>query len=553
MEKRVIIAFALSFAVIYAFTALYSPKPASEPAPAANTQPTPAPPVNQPSPPPSAAAGKTETTLAETTQDVQGEKTEDFVMETPLYMATVSNVGGVLKSYKLKTYTDGEGKPLELIDQTSGAKVGWPLAVMTGDKALDDALNGAPFNGRKDGDKLSLEFASNGVHARKTLEFNPESYEFSLEIALTKDGKNLPHYVVWRSGFGDQSIPQTPAKKNAVYQNDTAFKRVNLGSLKDQEQDYTTVRAGADDQYFLAMFLFGENPVQVKVRKLEYPAPDGKGQVPTLSLAAMVPAGRRLRVYVGPKQRDALVKADPQLPAVVDYGYFEIIAKPLVLALLWIHSYVRNFGWAIIILTVALNVILFPLRLKQQVSMLKMQKIQPQMRRLQDQYKKLKATDPRRAQVQTEMMGLYKEHGVNPMGGCLPLVLQMPLLFGFYSALAYSIELRRAPWMLWVKDLSQPDYVWFGIPILAILMAVSMFIQQKMTPTTGVDPAQARMMMIMPLMFVFMFWSQSSGLVLYWLTSNVMGIVQQVFINKYWSPHAEAKLKARPRTKEAGD
>ena len=119
------------------------------------------------------------------------------------------------------------------------------------------------------------------------------------------------------------------------------------------------------------------------------------------------------------------------------------------------------------------------------------------MRRLQDQYKKLKASDPRRAQVQSEMMGLYKEHGVNPMGGCLPLLLQMPLLFGFYSALAYSIELRRAPWILWVKDLSRPDYIFGTIPVLAILMAISMFVQQKMTPTTNVDPAQAKMMMIM--------------------------------------------------------
>jgi len=299
------------------------------------------------------------------------------------------------------------------------------------------------------------------------------------------------------------------------------------------------------------MFLLPDNPVQVKVRKQEYPSPDGKTQIPTLSVAAMVPEDRGLRVYLGPKQRDWLGRADPQLPSVVDYGYFEFIARPLVFCLLWIHSYIGNFGWAIILLTIALNIVLFPLRLKQQVSMLKMQKIQPQMRRLQDQYKKLKTTDPRRAQVQTEMMNLYKEHGVNPMGGCLPLLLQMPLLFGFYSALSYSIELRRAPWMLWVKDLSQPDYILHNIPVLAILMAISMFVQQKLTPTTNVDPAQARMMMIMPLMFTFMFWSQSSGLVLYWLTSNVIGIVQQIFINKYWSPQAEAKLTARTKPKEA--
>ena len=467
-------------------------------------------------------------------------------METPLYIATFSNVGGVLRSCKLKNYTDGEGHPLELIDEKSGTRVGWPLMMTTGDPKLDDEVNRAQFVGRKDGDRLSLEFAANGVHASKTVQFDPENYVFSLETSLTKNGNPVPHYIDWRGGFGDQSIPQDPAKKNAVYQTDTTFKRVNLRGMKDQEQVFTTVRGGVDDQYFLGMFLMADNPVQLKVRKQEYPGPDAKTQIPALWVSAMVPEGRAFRVYVGPKQRDWLSKADAPLAGALDYGYFEFIARPLVFCLLWIHSYIGNFGWAIILLTIVLNIIMFPLRLKQQVSMLKMQKIQPQMRRLQDQYKKLKATDERRQEVQKQMMGLYKEHGVNPMGGCLPLLLQMPLLFGFYSALSYSIELRRAPWIFWIKDLSQYDPYY----IIPILMAVAMVVQQKMTPTANVDPAQAKMMMVMPVLMTFMFLFYSSGLALYWLTSNVIGIVQQVFINKYWSPHAEAKLNDR-KPKEA--
>src|SRR5207244_750530 len=278
-----------------------------------------------------------------------------------------------------------------------------------------------------------------GIHARKILQFDPANYLFSLQTSLTKDGKPVPHYIDWRGGFGDQSIPQDPAKKNAVYQTDTSFKRVNLRGMKDQEQAFTTVRGGVDDQYFLGIFLMPDNPVQLKVRKQEYPGPDAKTQIPALWVSALVPEDRPFRVYVGPKQRDWLSKADPPLGGALDYGYFEFIARPLVFCLLWIHSYIGNFGWAIILLTIALNIVMFPLRLKQQVSMLKMQKIQPQMKRLQDQYKKLKATDERRQEVQKQMMGLYKEHGVNPMGGCLPLLLQMPLLFGFYCALSYSI------------------------------------------------------------------------------------------------------------------
>jgi YidC/Oxa1 family membrane protein insertase len=550
MEKRVILAFVLSIAVMYAYTVLFSPRKPPEPETQPQTSTTT--PANQSANTAAGVVQAAEAAAPATKElDTHADTPEDFAVDTPLYTATISNVGGVLKSYKLKAYSDAEGHPLELIDQTSAAKVGWPLTVITGDKTTDDELNGAQLVGHQDGDRLSLDYVSKGLQLRKTFQFDRANYLFSLQTTVVKDGKSIPFSIAWRGGFGDQSIPQDPAKKNAVYQTDSAFKRINLRSLKDQEQEFTTVRAGVDDQYFLAMFLLPDNPFQVKIRKLEYPAPDGKSQLGTLYASAAVPEGRAVRLYVGPKQRDWLAKADPVLPSVVDYGYFEFIARPLVLALLWIHSYIGNFGWAIILLTIALNVVLFPLRLKQQVSMLKMQKIQPQMRRLQDQYKKLKATDPRRAQVQADMMNLYKEHGVNPMGGCLPLLLQMPLLFGFYSALSYSIELRRAPWMLWVRDLSQPDYILHNIPVLAILMAISMFIQQRLTPTTNVDPAQAKMMMIMPLMFTFMFWSQSSGLVLYWLTSNVIGIAQQIFINKYWSPHAEAKLGARAKPKEA--
>jgi len=543
MEKRVILAFVLSFVVLYAFRALFVPTPPAE-APT-NVQ-APAPPASHPVPPP--AATNVEVATSVPPEGIKAAKSEELSFETPLYTATFSNVGGVLKSFKLKEYSDGEGHPLELVNQEAGSKVGWPLALVTGEKTVDEELQSAAYVAEREPEKLVLEYASNSVHARKTFRFDPENYVFAIETTLTKDGKGIPYAVVWQGSFGDQSIPQDPARKNAVYQVDATFKKVALRSLKDQPQSFTSLRAGVEDQYFAAVFL-ADNPVAVNVSKREHPGADGK-PIPTLAVSISVPEGKLLRVYVGPKQQDWLSKADPQLAAIVDYGYFGFIAKPLVFCLLWIHSYIGNFGWSIILLTIVINLVLFPLSLKQQASMLKMQKIQPHMRRLQDQYKKLKPNDPRRAQIQSEMMGLYKEHGVNPMGGCLPLLLQMPFLFAFYSALAYSIELRRAPWILWVHDLSRPDYVFGWLPVLAVLMAIAMFVQQKMTPTTNVDPAQAKMMSIMPLMFVFMFWSQSSGLVLYWLTGSIIGIGRQVFINKYWSPKAEAKLSPRSKANE---
>jgi YidC/Oxa1 family membrane protein insertase len=544
MEKRVIIAFVLSFVVLYAFRALYSPPPAPQEQ-QLSTQPTPEL-STQPAATPSAIPPKIEAQGMPLPEDLRAEKPEDFKVDTPLYTATISNVGGVLKSYTLKMFTDGEGHPLELLNQSAGSRVGFPLSITTGDKAIDDQLEKAVYVSHKDGNSVKLEFAANGLYARKDLVFDKNNYVFSVQTTVSTDGKNVPLSLVWKGVFGDQSITQDITKKNAIYQSDaTSFKRVALRSIKDP-QAFTSGRAGVEDQYFLAAFL-ADTPGTVKVQKQEYPGPDGK-PVPTLIVAAAVPQNKPVRVYVGPKQRDWLEKADPELTAALDYGYFGFIAKPLVYLLLWIHRYIGNFGWSIILLTVALNLVLFPLRLKQQVSMLKMQKIQPQMRRLQDQYKKLKANDPRRVQTQTDMMNLYKEHGVNPMGGCLPLVLQMPLLFGFYSALAYSIELRRAPWMFWIKDLSQPDPYY----VIPILMAVAMFLQQKLTPTANVDPAQAKMMMIMPLVFTFMFLNYGSGLALYWLTGSIISVGQQVFINKYWSPQAEAKLRARSRDEKQG-
>jgi YidC/Oxa1 family membrane protein insertase len=541
MEKRVIIAFALSILIMYAFNALYRPRPQPE-APIVSQAPAaPTPETNVP-PSPAKAVSK-ETSVAEepSPTNVKGEKAEDFTVETPLYVATLSNVGGTLRSYRLKEYSDGEGQPLELIEEVAGEKVGWPLVFVTGDKALDDELAGALYVGNRANDELNLEFAAHGLYARKALRFDPENYVFTLQTTLTKDGKAVPHGVTWEGGFGDQSIPQDPTKKNAVYQSEGTFKRVALARIKEQ-QDVTTFRAGVEDQYFLAMLLSPDAPLTARISKEEYPGPDSK-PASSLLVSVMLPAETPVRIYVGPKQSVWLSKADPQLSAALDYGYFGFIARPLVYCLLWIHSYIGNFGWSIVLLTIALNLVLFPLRLKQQVAMLKMQKIQPKMRRLQDQYKKLKTGDPKRAQVQTEMMNLYKEHGVNPMGGCLPLLLQMPLLFGFYSALAYSIELRRAPWIFWIKDLSQYDPYY----VIPILMAVAMIVQQKLTPTANVDPAQAKMMMLMPLMLTFMFLWYSSGLALYWLTGSLIGIAQQVVINKYWSPQAEERLNVRAK------
>jgi YidC/Oxa1 family membrane protein insertase len=220
----------------------------------------------------------------------------------------------------------------------------------------------------------------------------------------------------------------------------------------------------------------------------------------------------------------------------VDFGWFAFVAKPLFLGLRFIYDrWVHNYGWAIVILTVFINFALFPLRLKSIRSAQEMQRIAPLVKSIQDKYKHLKFNDPKKARMNEEMMKLYKEHGVNPLGGCLPMALQLPFLYGFYRVLDLPIELRHAPWILWIKDLSAPDkFHPFGIPlpILPTIMVITMFIMQKMTPVASADPSQQRMMMLMPIVFGIMFYNFASGLVLYFLTANIVGILQQVMINK---------------------
>jgi len=535
MEKRILLAFVLSLVVLYGARAFFGPNPASparEPTAPEHT-------VPETNPTPSIPISQVPTSSEVKDDDLQADRAEDVLVDMPLYSALFSNHGGVLKSFRLKTYRDAEGKPIELIDSAGAGKLGWPLSIVTADPKLDETVQSANFTVSRESTRLTMVYAAGGVRVSKILTFNPDRYDFVMETSLTRQAQTVPASLVWQGGFGDQSIPQDASKRQIVYPNGSSYKKEAVSSLKPQEA--TLAAIGVEDQYFLAMLLFpGGEPV--KIRKEEYTGSNSKTKVATSVFSA--PAVSPVRVYVGPKDKTALAKTDPALVAVIDYGFFEVIAKPLTLALLWVHSYIGNFGWSIIVLTLLINLVMFPLRLKQQVSMQKMQKIQPQMKTLQDRYKKLKPNDPKRLEIQNQMMNIYKEHGINPMSGCLPLLLQMPFFFAFYKMLQVSIELRQAPWILWIRDLSQMDPYY----ILPILMAVTMVVSQKMTPAT-VDPAQARMMMVMPIMFAVLFLWAQSGLVLYWLTSNIVGIGQQYVINKYWPQDAKNKgERLRKRT-----
>jgi YidC/Oxa1 family membrane protein insertase len=314
--------------------------------------------------------------------------------------------------------------------------------------------------------------------------------------------------------------------------------------------------AGLEDRYFTGVFL-PESPDQgFRVERQPWTPPDWKGEDSkrpssiTAWFGSGAPKPLAFRMFVGPKDLDLLRLTQPQLDGLVDFGWFSIVARPIFLGMHYIHDHwTHNFGWAIILLTILINIALFPVKLKQIRSGQEMQRVAPLMKSIQDKYKGYKMNDPRKQKMNQEMMKLYSEHHINPLSGCLPLLVQMPFLYGFYRVLDLSIELRHAPWMLWIHDLSARDPYY----ILPVLMTVTMFLLQKMTPMTIADPAQQRMMMIMPLFMGFMFINFASGLVLYWLTGNVVGIAQQLLMNRYMPKPAPlgALPPRKPGTKDS--
>jgi YidC/Oxa1 family membrane protein insertase len=251
-----------------------------------------------------------------------------------------------------------------------------------------------------------------------------------------------------------------------------------------------------------------------------------------------------MRVYVGPKDYDDLKALHPPLNSLVQFGWLEFIANPIFHGLKWLHNYIPNWGWAIIVLTIVINMVLFPLRISSYKTTIKMQRVAPEIKQIQEKYKKYKMNDPRKAEMNKEVMAVYSREGINPVGGCVPMLLQFPIWFGLNRALSYAIELRHASW-LWVHDLASKDPYY----ILPVAVGVSMYMVSKMTPMTATDPQQAQMMKFMPIgmSVMFVFFPFASGLALYILTSSLIGILQQWYLTRTHPLPAPAAKPARAK------
>jgi YidC/Oxa1 family membrane protein insertase len=574
MEKRVLLAIFLCFLSLYLWQTLVV-KPIPKTAPTTAGTPPPGAPANT-----AAVSGAAASTPAEAPPPVKtspsagvvtGDTTEKtFRVETKDVIAELTNRGARLKSWRLKHYLDQNKQPQELVVDFPSQPL--PFTLRTPDEAVTTTLTNALYlvhgsdNALEVGQQsapVDLAFTyrdSSGLQVTKDFHFDPSGYTVTFRAnvqrgdAQAPDDKPLPFSIVWGPAVGDIGENSRYVQKaEALFFQDGKVRRLAAKDFATQpvyEGDFRF--AGVDDNYFMTAVL---SPGQAKVlyQAVSIPPP-ANSKDPARELVSFAVEPRSLdtplQFFAGPKDFDALKALGPELTYAINFGWFRPIVVPLLGSLKWVNGYVGNYGWSIIILTLMINAIMFPLRHKSVVSMRKMQEIQPEVKAIQDRYSKLKATDPAKQKMNTEMMALYRERGVNPASGCVPMLLTMPVLIAFYSLLSTAIELRGAPFFGWIHDLSLHDPLY----ITPVLMGVTMVWQQRLAPAAGADPAQQKMMMFMPIVFTFMFLWAPAGVAVYWLMSNLWAIGQQYATNYMIGPPNVRNVRppAERRVKRVG-
>ncbi len=549
MEVRLLLAFLLMGVVMFLTPYFYkTPPPAknAQKTTAAQTEPSQAPsaPVAAETAAPIAPAAPT---TAPTEPATVAVSLPPVAIETNLFRVTFNNQGATVRSWQLKKYKGNDNKPLDLVNPAVGSSdVPFPFSLYFAGQPPTAKVNQVYYTQSPDADGLGVAFGYSDGHTnvRKTFRFQRDSYLCEVSSVVTVDQRPLANAIEWRGGFGDLTVSNAASKENTLYFSPAENKLYEQSAKAGKEPSAATANfsfAGLEDQYFAAVFLptgeastteerppFVATTFSDKLRTVAVETP-----APLVGAAVSLGADNHFRLFVGPKDLDLLKSVDPKLEQVVSFGWLSILAKPLFLVVNWFHkSLIHNFGWSIVLVTIVINLALFPLRFTNMKSMRKMQALKPQIDAINAKYKKLSLTDPRKADQQQETMALYKQNGVNPMGGCLPMLIQLPFFIAFYKVFTVSVEMRGATW-LWVTDLSQPESL--PLHILPLIMIASQFWMQKMTPTAapGGDPSQQKMMMyMMPLIFGFMFYNLPSGLVLYYLTSNLVGMGLQSFFNQ---------------------
>jgi YidC/Oxa1 family membrane protein insertase len=530
MEKRLILAIVLSFAVLVLYQLVFVKKPPpQEPIPEAASE------IEKPlrqEPIQEEPLAAEETEKKKDIQPVAGEHEEEIVIDTPLYQAVWINRGAQLKSWKMKKYKDENKENLELISARSLELGKYPFLLSTDDPDFDKLINNTLYKSSKyslelsegEEEELRFEYADEeGTRVEKRFVFHGGTYTFDIQISVLKNGQKVEPKLIWGPSFGN--LTQEELRKRigggspevSIYA-DGKVARHEERKFKPEESYYTFVDwAAYDINYFTALFIAPPQKISAAFIKEEI------DQAPYFFLVLDLPDSG----YIGPKDIDHLTKLGHDTKKIIRFGFFGWIAEILLRTIKYIHQSIPNWGICIIIMTFIIKIIFFPLTYSSTKSMAKMQELQPKMKAIRAKYKKAKQDIGQRRKMNEEIMKLYKEHGVNPAGGCLPILIQLPIFWGFFRMLVVSLEFRQSPFIFWIKDLSVKDPYY----VTPILMGITQFINQKMTPTSA-DPTQQKMMLIMPVVMTIFFMNFSSGLVLYWLTNNVLQIGQQYIMNR---------------------
>jgi YidC/Oxa1 family membrane protein insertase len=565
MERRVLLAIFLAFLTLYLWQAFVVPPP--EPTEVAGTAPSSTPSPAAVAPAPSAAKPVPPLPDEPASSPVVAESAErEIRLETTDVIATFTNRGARLKSWRFKHHRDSTGEPYELVVDDTATGGTLPFSLRVEDASLTKTLNqalytvsGSPPDGVvSSAVKIAFEYRdSAGLRAVKEFEVAPTSFVLGFRSEVHHGDRAISPGIEWGPGLGKEpsalgGFGTYTLQPEGIVSIADEEERVPAASVAEQPARQGDFQfAGIEDHYFIAAAVFPGSST-ITFHPVTGPPPPGSEEGRHLMNFVLQPGkqGEALRFYVGPKDFDALAAVDRSLVRAINFGMFAVLVVPLLRALDWVNGFVGNYGWSIIVLTVLINAIMFPLRHKSVVSMRKMQEIQPEMKAIQDRYKNVKATDPAKQKMNQELMDLYRERGVNPASGCVPTLLTLPVLLAFYSLLSTAIELRGEPFIGWIRDLSVYDPYY----VTPVLMGITQVWQTRLTPQAGVDPAQQKLMMFMPVVFMVFFLWAPAGVALYWFVSNLWGIGQQYLTNYLIGPPKlhPARPPAERRMKRAG-
>jgi YidC/Oxa1 family membrane protein insertase len=540
--QRAFIAIVLSLAILLGYQYFFAPPPSQEIArevqkPAVDTG------VTSPSTAPVQSIAATPTDQAPLVVD----NGRDITVETNLYSGVIAETGGGIKSFKLKNYReqlDPQSDPKELIKMVSPRQL--PLFFSWGvepEKAGVPVYTADKENLQVSGSGKSLTLQSqmpSGLELTRTMTFSEDTYLINLTVDVRNTStehqlQGAPFLAMTNKPFSQDNGNNFIFMGPALYKNG-ALEEIKIDDLKkgDQTRKGKMAWVAYEDTYFMTSIIPDADSQETV--HFSITGDDTVSTVVGGDVVVLPPQSQKrysYTVYFGPKKLSTLKASGHDLDKIVNFGWFDLLAKPMLYLLNFLYGFLHNYGLAIILVTIIIKALFWPIAHKGMKSMKTLQKLQPKMAKLREKY----ANDKER--LNKEMIQLYQTYKVNPMGGCLPMILQIPVFFALYKVLLQTIELRHAPFMLWITDLSAPDRLFIGfdipvlhgIPVLTLLMGASMFFQQKMTPST-LDPTQARIMMFLPVVFTFMFINFASGLVLYWFVNNLLAMAQQYVINK---------------------